>query len=36
MSKEDIRNKWVAEPYQDVGLKANDVANLLVFVIKIL
>ncbi len=36
MSKKDIRNKWVAEPYKDVGLKAHDVANLLVFMIKIL
>lgn len=36
MSKNNIRDKWVAEPYKDVGLKAHDVANLLVFVAKIL
>jgi hypothetical protein len=32
----DIRKNYVAEPYESVGLKANDVANLLVFVTKIL
>ncbi|MDJ0842664.1 hypothetical protein [Crocosphaera sp.] len=36
MTKRDIRNKWVAEPYKNVGLKAHDVANLLVFMMKIL
>lgn len=35
-SKQEIRNQFVAEPYESVGLKAQDVTNLLVFVIKIL